>query len=220
MTFSIVARDPETQAFGVATATGGPAVGSLVPYGRAGAGAIATQGYTTNPLYGFDGIDKLATGMAAADTLAELTGKDQGRERRQCVMIDKNGTAAAWSGAELSPYAGSILKQDCAVAGNLLAGPEVLAAMCEAFAQGVGRPLATRLLAALTAAQAQGGDRRGTKSAAIKVYTTEPYPAVDVRVDWSGAPIAALSDILKATHASPYSDFFATLPTRANPSSS
>ncbi len=220
MTFSIVARDSHTGAFGIATATGGPAVGSLVPYARAGAGAVATQGYTTNPYYGFNGLDLLASGQGAEEVVSVMTGADAGRARRQCLVIDRTGHTAAWTGDEISAWCGSILEKGVGVAGNLLFGAPVLEAMIAAYAEDTGLPFEERLLAAMTAGEAAGGDRRGTTSAALKVYTSEAYPAIDLRADWSERPIACLGDILAATRGPEYAEFFERLPTTANPGAS
>ncbi|HEY8594963.1 MAG TPA: DUF1028 domain-containing protein [Devosiaceae bacterium] len=217
MTFSIVARDPRTGAFGVATATGGPAVGSLVPYARAGVGAVATQGYTTNPQYGFGGLDAMARGVTSHEALDRLTSADAGRQRRQCVMIDREGRTAAWTGEEIAEVRGALTRDGVAVAGNLLASPQVLKDMMSAFEKAPGLPLADRLLAAMLAGEKAGGDSRGTRSAALKVYDTEDYPAVDLRVDWSVAPIEDLGKVLAATREDDYATFFARLPTREMP---
>jgi uncharacterized Ntn-hydrolase superfamily protein len=215
MTFSIVARDSRTGALGVATATGGPVVGSLVPHARAGVGAIATQS-TTNPLYGFDGLDRLEHGGVPTDVLAGLTAADEGREHRQCLMIDAEGRKAAWTGAACTQFAGTLEDRDVLVGGNLLATPDVLPAMIDAFL--LPGALEDRLLAALVAGHSAGGDSRGARSAGLKVYTSEPYPAVDLRVDWSINPIAELGRVLAAAREHPYASFFQTIPSRAHPS--
>ncbi|GLQ57859.1 DUF1028 domain-containing protein [Devosia nitrariae] len=213
MTFSIVARDPATRALGVATATGGPVVGSLVPHARAGVGAIATQA-STNGLYAYDGLDALARPGADAQTvLDQLVAGDPQRERRQCLIIDFAGSAAVWTGSACEPYADARIGSDVAVGGNLLADAGVLQAMLEAFAATSGA-LEDRLLAALTAGEHAGGDRRGTRSAALKVYTNDPFPATDLRADWSEQPIADLGAILAATREPGYADFFNRLPRR------
>jgi uncharacterized Ntn-hydrolase superfamily protein len=217
MTFSIVARDPRTGAFGVATATGGPCVGSLVAHARAGVGAVATQGFTTNPFYGIDGLELLAGGETASETLAALTRADRNRERRQCIMIGRDGTTAGWSGTELGADFDTFLEPDLAVGGNLLAGPTVLPAMLAAYKAEASSPIHNRLAAALKAGEAEGGDRRGTMSAAVKVVTTEPYFAIDVRVDWSDTPIDDLMSTLAASTSGDYAEFFERLPTRAEP---
>lgn len=213
MTFSIVARDPETGAFGVATATGGPVVGSLVPHARAGVGAIATQS-NTNPHYGFDGLRLLEAPESAADeVLGRLLATDEGRDKRQCVVVDRRGRTAAWTGPECTPVAAALTRLDLAVAGNLLIGADVLDAMIAAFESESGR-LEDRMLAALLAGNRRGGDRRGVRSAALKVYAAELYPAVDIRADWSATPIEDLSSILAAVRQPDYVDFLDTRPGR------
>lgn len=213
MTFSIVARDPETGAMGVATATGGPVVGSLVPHARAGIGAIATQSQT-NPHFGFDGLTLLADETRVAqDVLDALIAGDAGRERRQCIVLDRRGATAGWTGSECVDVAAHQTLENVAVAGNFLADADVLDAMLGAFAAARGR-LEDRMLAALTAGADRGGDRRGIRSAALKVYDRHPYPAVDVRSDWSETPVADLARILAATRAPDYADFFEALPGR------
>jgi uncharacterized Ntn-hydrolase superfamily protein len=213
MTFSIVARDPKTNAFGVATATGGPVVGSLVPHARACTGAIATQG-DTNGLYAFDGLDRLAAPESDAETvLQQLLADDAGRDRRQCIIVDGEGRTAAWTGPSCTPHAGAITVPNVAAAGNMLTGPDVLEAMMAAFEQSAGA-MEDRLLAALTAGQERGGDWRRIRSAALKVYSTEPFPDVDLRSDWSTAPIDDLATVLAATRDPSYADFFAGIPRR------
>lgn len=210
MTYSIVARDPSTGAFGVATATAGPVVGSLVPHGRAGVGAIATQALT-NPYLGLHGLDELAKHGSNADTvLSRLVAEDAGRDRRQAIMIDRAGRTAAWTGKDCNPYAGTLTADGVAVAGNLIADAGVLAAMMSAF--GDPGDLADRLLAALRAGHGAGGDRRGTGSAALKVYLSEAYPLVDIRVDWSSSPLDDLARILAETRKPTYADFFGSIP--------
>lgn len=217
MTFSIIARDSRTGALGIATATGGPVVGSLVPHARAGVGAIATQG-TTNALFGVDGLDRLAAGEGPDRVLESLLEADAGREARQCILMDRNGRTASWTGRDCGAHAGAHAAPDIAVAGNLLTGEAVLTSMLAAYRAASGG-LEDRLLAAMQAGEAAGGDRRGTRSAALKVYTSEPFPAVDLRADWSLRPVADLERILAATRDADYADFFSRIPTRANPSS-
>ncbi len=213
MTFSIVARDPVSGAFGVATATGGPVVGSLVPHARAGVGAIATQGYT-NPLYGFDGMEMLGAGESAGTVVKLLVDADAGRDRRQLVVIDSQGRSAGWSGESLTPQAGMILEEGVAVAGNLLASTDVLAAMVSAYRAAETQPLERRLLAALGGGAGAGGDARGIRSAAIRTYTDQPYPRYDLRIDLDRDPIAALAALFEEVDGPGYGDFYAGLPRR------
>lgn len=213
MTFSIVARDPETGSIGVATATAGPVVGSLVPHGRAGTGAIATQS-RTNPYFGFDGLDLLGdSDLSAQEVLERLIAGDEGRDNRQCLVLDRHGATAAWTGANCAATAAHTALANVAVAGNFLAGAHVLDAMQAAHASADGR-LEDRLLSALVAGERAGGDQRGIRSAAIKVYDASPYPSVDLRADWSATPVADLSAILAATREPDYAEFFDALPRR------
>ena len=213
MTFSIVARDPRSGAVGVATATGGPVVGSLVPHARAGVGAIATQS-STNPHYAFDGLDMLEDpGRTAREVLDRLVAADEGRHTRQCIIVDRHGGTAAWTGNACGEVAVSVARDNLALAGNLLADAAVLDSMAAAFDAASGE-LADRLLAALRAGNSRGGDRRGARSAALKVYTSHPYPVVDIRADWSETPINDLAQILAAVRDPQYADFFDDLPAR------
>lgn len=212
MTFSIIARDSATGAFGIATATGGPAVGSLVPHVRAGIGALATQGYT-NPLYAHDGLAALEAGQGADAVVYALTTADPEKNKRQLIVLDRTGHAAGWSGSELTDAVAMHLETGLAIAGNLLASPEIVPAMAEAFLRATGA-LELRLLAALTAGDIAGGDARGIQSAAIKVVTDQPYPLIDARVDFSLNPLDDLSAVLEKVRAGNYADFVAGLPRR------
>jgi len=214
MTFSLVARDPATGAFGVATATGGPNVGALVPYARPGVGAIATQSMT-NPYYGYAGLDMLADGLDPETVLRELTAADEGREKRQCLIVGRAGHPAAWTGAEVLEARNCVIGDDVAAGGNMLLDRDVPAAAFKGFAGAAGQPLEDRLLAALQAGEKAGGDQRGTKSAALKVYLHEDYPLVDIRVDWSTTPISELAEVLRATRESDFQEFLGSIPTRA-----
>lgn len=215
MTYSIVARDSATGAFGVATATGGPCVGSLVPHARAGVGAIATQS-TTNPYYGISGLDLLEQGLSATATLDQLLAADKGRETRQCIVIDKHGNTAQWTGAEAEPHAKHFTGENYAVAGNFLASDTVIDQIAATYAGHLDTPFAARLLAAMTAGETVGGDKRGTLSTALKIYQNEAYPAIDIRVDLSNTPLAELARILDAVQNGQYAEFFRSLPSRAS----
>lgn len=216
MTFSIVARDKRNGTVGVATATAGPLVGSLVPHARAGAGAIATQAQT-NPLYGFEGLDLLAEGIAAPQIVTRLTAADPGRAHRQLLVLDRTGVAAGWTGSACNAKAGHRLAANLAVGGNYLANLDVLEAMEAAFEGTPDAPLETRLLAAMVAGAKAGGDGRGLHSAALKTYTGEPYPAIDLRIDWAENPIRALAELLTQAQGAYYAAFVARVPTRAEP---
>jgi len=211
LTFSIVARDEKTGALGVASATAGPAVGALVTHGRSQVGAIATQAMT-NPLYGERGLALLRQGAGAAQTLKSLLAEDFNRQMRQVLIIDNQGNMAHWSGEECGLWAGSLAGDSCVVGGNLLTGANTLSDMLESYDQNADLPFADRLLSAMLAGAQAGGDKRGLKSAALKIWHDREYPSVDLRADWSNIPLAELAEILQQTREPSYADFFAALP--------
>lgn len=190
-TFSIIARDHASGMFGVAASTRLPAVGVLVPYARAGVGAIATQA-RTNPLLGYDGLDLLQRGYDAEETLKILLSSDPELEKRQVSIVDSQGGSAAHTGTETDSWRGHVTRDGYAVTGNLIAGQEVVVAMAEAFEASAGETLPERLVRALEAGQAVGGDRRGKQSATITTMNDQPYPYVDLRVDEHPDPIVEL----------------------------
>lgn len=214
MTYSIVARDPASGAVGVAAATGLVAIGALVPHVRWGAGAVATQGWATNPLYGPDGLDLMAGGTEAETALAALTRADAGRESRQAILIDRAGRAAGWTGADNREVAATICEANVAVAGNMLPSSTVLPEMLRAFHAAKARPLEHRLAAALEAAERAGGDRRGTCSAALRVDDGRGYASVDLRIDHDDQPTRALTRLLDLHAAPEYQTFLDRLPKR------
>ncbi len=195
-TFSILAVDPASGEIGVAVQSRVPAVGSLVPYARAGIGAVATQA-AANVRYGPLGLAGLASGWTPEECLQRLTAADPGRENRQVGIIDASGRAATFTGNDCHDWAGGLVGLNYAVQGNILADRAVLLAMAEAFEQARG-PLAERLIASLKAGQAAGGDRRGMQSAALLVVRegwgygglNDRYR--DLRVDDHPSPIEEL----------------------------
>lgn len=200
-TFSIVAHDPEEQAWGVAVASKFLAVGSVVPWARAGAGAVATQAFA-NTTFGPRGLSMMNAGQSAEDVLAGLIAEDEGRTRRQVGLIDKAGRTATYTGVDCKPWAGGYAQSRCAMQGNLLAGPGVIAAMAEAFERHNG-PLPQRLYAALFAGDRAGGDKRGRQSAAILVvraaggYGGFNDRWIDYRVDNAHNPVEQLGELLR-----------------------
>jgi uncharacterized Ntn-hydrolase superfamily protein len=212
MTFSIVARDPSTGALGVATATAGPMVGALVPHGRSGLGAVATQAMT-NPYLAIDTLDLLVDQTAEAALSAALS-RDQDAERRQVIVVDNSGRSHGFTGGGCTAHAGHLTATDVAVAGNMLEGPAVLGDMLSAYQDGQQQHFARRLMRALVAGAAAGGDRRGLGSAALKVFGAEAYADIDLRVDASDDPLAALEHLLGLATTGAYAAFFATLPQR------
>lgn len=203
-TFSIVAFDPVTKELGVAVASKFPAVGSVVPWARAGVGAIATQSHA-NTTYGPDGLALLGKGTTPEEALAILTRRDDHRADRQVGIVDAEGRSATFTGDRCNPWAGGKTGKHYAVQGNLLAGPEVVDAMAKAFEETEGL-LSHRLLSALAAGQDAGGDKRGRQSAALLVvregwgYAGFNDRFRDLRVDDHETPIVELQRLL-AMHA-------------------
>jgi uncharacterized Ntn-hydrolase superfamily protein len=190
MTWSIVARD-STGAFGIAIASRFFAVGALCPHAQSGVGALSTQALV-NPLYGARGLALLAQGMAAPDVLQSLIGADAGRDNRQLHMIDAAGNIAAHTGSACIDWCGHLAGIGYSVAGNMLAGPQVIRATAAAFEDSQDLPFAERLIAALEAGEAAGGDKRGKQGAALIIHTTEEYPFLSLRVDDHEDPLAEL----------------------------
>lgn len=216
MTFSIVARDPETGYLGVATATGKIAVGAQVPHLRPDIGAIATQGFTTNPLYTEDGFVLLQAGWTAKDVVAALTTRDQGSDWRQVIVMDRNGSTAGATGDSNETIHGIIEADGLIIGGNMLASHSVLPAIKEAYRKSKGRLLAERLLAALKAGDAEGGDKRGTCSAAMLAQDEAPWP-LDLRIDFAADPVAALENLYERSTETNYQNFRQSLPDRSRP---
>ncbi len=200
-TFSIIAYDPEVEAWGIAVASKYLAVGSMVPWAKAGVGAIATQSWG-NPSFGPDGLELLAEAKSPKEVIEILTAADPGRELRQLAVIDKNGKTAVFTGSECSEWAGSIEGHNYTVQGNLLTGKEVLKALADEFEKTELR-FAERLVAALKAGQKAGGDKRGRQAAALFVVKEgagingldDRY--IDLRVDDHPEPIKELERLLE-----------------------
>ena len=192
MTWSIVARDPRTKQFGIAVATKNFAVGSRVPKIVAGIGAVASQALS-NPFYGVNGIRLLHEGKSAAQVVQTLTAADDGRDHRQLHVMDAAGRSAAHTGAACIDWCGHLVRNGLSVAGNMLAGPDVIAATAHAFETSKEKSFVRRLIAAMCAGEAAGGDKRGKQSAAVAIWTTEEYPAVSLRVDDHEDPLRELA---------------------------
>ncbi len=200
-TFSIVACDLDAGEWGVAVQSRYFAVGAAVPYARAGVGAVATQAWF-HPDHGRRALALLAEGQAAPAVLERLLAGDPARRVRQLAVVDARGQVAAWTGPDCIEWAGHRWGRHFSCQGNILAGPEVVSAMAEAFEGGGGR-LADRLVAALRAGQGAGGDRRGKQSAALLVVREGTGFAgigdrgVDIRVDDHPEPIEELARLLE-----------------------
>ncbi len=202
MTFSIVARGADGRSYGVAVASKFLAVGNAVPAAEAGVGGLATQSYA-NLAYRPQGLALLRTGATAAGTVAGLTAADPGRETRQLGIVAPSGPGATFTGAECNPWAGSVAGDGYCCQGNILVGAQVVKEMERAWlATQPNEPLASRLLRALAAGDAAGGDRRGRQSAALNVvspgggYGGGSDVLVDLRVDDHAAPTMELARLL------------------------
>ena len=199
-TYSIVGCDLEARQWGVAVQSKFLAVGSVVPWAEAEVGAVATQAYA-NPSYGPNGLTLLREGLSASEVVERLTAADDGRDDRQLGVVDAQGGSASWTGPGCNDWAGGRTGSCYAAQGNILVGEETVAALAETFEQSQDRPLAERLLEALAAAQAAGGDSRGQQSAALLVvernggYAGLSDVLVDVRVDDHDRPIEELRRI-------------------------
>jgi len=201
-TFSIVGYDPATGDLGVAVASKFLAVGAVVPFARAGVGAVATQSWA-NTSYGPRGLDLLASGHTPQQAIDTLTGADEGAPQRQVGIVDAHGRSATFTGPGCFAWAGGIAGPNFACQGNILVGEATVQAMAQAFPQAQGS-LARRLLAALAAGQGAGGDSRGQQSAALLVlreqggYGGFNDRMIDLRVDDAARPIDELARLLES----------------------
>ncbi|MGO4354820.1 DUF1028 domain-containing protein [Rhizobium sp. RAF36] len=216
MTYSIVARDPSTGHLGIAVASRFFAVGGIVPHVRGGIGAAAKQAFV-NPLNGVDGLAMLGAGQAPEAIVAELAARDDGRDQRQFHMIDATGRNAAFTGEKCIDWAGHLIADNVSVAGNMLAGPEVIAATLAAYQKTAGKPLAERLLEAMHAGEDAGGDKRGKQSAALVIYRDQDYAWLNIRADDHTDPLEELRR-LYAVASERYLYVAETMATRQNPS--
>jgi uncharacterized Ntn-hydrolase superfamily protein len=216
MTWSIIARDPATGDFGIAVATKFFAVGARVPHIAAGVGAIASQAMA-NQFYGTNGLRLLENGIPPDEAIAMLTEDDAGREHRQVHMMDRDGRIAAHTGAECIDWCGHLRGEQFSIAGNMLAGGRVLDETAAAYRSGAALPFARRLIAALKAGEAAGGDKRGKQSAALVIYGEEEWADLDLRVDDHADPLAELERLERVSRER-FVHFRRFMPSRRNPS--
>lgn len=195
MTWSIVTHDPITGAFAVAVATRAFAVGAYCPFVRAGVGAVSTQSMT-NRYLGPAVLDGLARGLDPASAIEGALVGDTGSGLRQVHAVDRHGRTAAWTGQNCVEWCGSVAVDGVSVAGNMLAGEAVIAETLAAFQVRPAASLPERLMLAMLAGEAAGGDRRGRQSAAMKLVTTEDFPDLDLRVDDHPDPLTELDRLL------------------------
>ncbi len=210
-TFSIVARDAKTGEMAVGVQSHWFSVGTAVPWGEAGVGVVATQSFV-NKSYGPKGLALIKAGKTAPEALQELLAQDEGREVRQVAMIDTNGNVNAHTGKNCIDYASQILGKNFSVQSNMMLNNKVCPAMAKAFEASEGKPLAERILIALQAAQAVGGDIRGKQSAAILVVAGKSTGQIwtdrliDLRVDDNDLPLVEMERLLKLFRAYEHMD--------------
>ncbi|MDQ2802918.1 MAG: DUF1028 domain-containing protein [Pseudomonadota bacterium] len=216
MTWSIVAHDPASDAFSVAVATCAFAVGASCPFMRAGVGAVSTQSMT-NRYLGPAVLDGMARGLDPASAIEGALVGDEGRGIRQVHAVGRDGHAAAWTGQNCVEWCGSVIAPHVSVAGNMLTGEAVVATTLAAWQAGADLALAERLMAALEAGEAAGGDRRGRQSAAMRMVTAEDFPDLDLRVDDHPAPLGELRRLLEIWRLE-VAPGLALRPSRSNPS--
>ncbi|MDF2811950.1 MAG: hypothetical protein K0S56_2981 [Microvirga sp.] len=216
MTWSIVARDESSGLLAIAVSTCAFAVGARVPFIETGVGAIATQAFV-NPFYGSRGLEFLKAGIAPEEVVRRITESDNGRSQRQVHLTDRTGRFAAYTGVECVPWCGHLIGNTFSVAGNMLAGEQVIQDTAQAFVATEGQPMARRLLAALKAGEAAGGDKRGRQSAALLIHDDEDYPLLDIRVDDHPDPLAELTRLEEVSR-DRFLHYRKFMPSRTNPS--
>ena len=215
MTWSIIARDSTTGQFGIVVATRFFAVGARVPHIAAGIGGVATQALV-NPYYGIDGVKLLREGREPSEVVKALVAADSGRESRQLHIMDAKGRIAAFTGRECVDWCGQIEGDGFSIAGNMLAGAAVLDDTAKAYVANAKLPFAQRLIVAMKAGEAAGGDKRGKQSAALLIHGEEEWSDLDLRVDDHTDPLAEL-ERLEQVSRERWVHFRPFLPTRQNP---
>lgn len=190
-TFSIVGHCTQSGMLGVAVSTAVPAVGALCPHVKAGVGAVSTQSWV-NPYLAIEALQLMERGAPGPEALEQVLAADDGADLRQIGVVDAQGRSASWSGDGCTSWYGHITEENFAVQGNMLVGEATLTAMAEAFRDSAPLDLAERLLLALEAGNAAGGDKRGKQSAALVIQGPEPYTRLNMRVDDHAEPFVEL----------------------------
>ena len=215
MTWSIIFHERDSGRIAIAVATKFFAVGARVPHVAPTKGAICTQALV-NPLYGPDGLKLIRAGAGARDVVRLLTASDPGREHRQLHVLGPDGEFAARTGGECVPWCGHWIGEDFSVAGNMLAGPQVVSETVRVMRERSDLELPRRLITALKAGERAGGDKRGKQSAALVIYADQDYSELDLRVDDHVEPLLELAR-LEAASRERWTHFRAFLATRENP---
>jgi uncharacterized Ntn-hydrolase superfamily protein len=198
MTWSIMARDRDTGQFGIAVATRFFAVGAFVPHVKSRIGAIATQGLI-NPFYGTEGLRLLEQGKTARDVVSAITAADAGRDHRQVHVVDALGRIAAHTGKACIDWCGHLARDNISVAGNMLVNAGVIEDTATTYERNAALSFPRRLIAALRAGEAAGGDKRGKQSAALVICGDEEWPDLNLRVDDHADPLAELERLEKVS---------------------
>jgi uncharacterized Ntn-hydrolase superfamily protein len=214
MTWSIIARDKNTGQFGIAVATRFFAAGALVPHLKSRVGAIATQALV-NVFYGTDGLRLLEQGAGAKDVVATVIAADSGRDHRQVHAIDAQGSTAAHTGKSCIDWCGHLAGDAFSVAGNMLTGARVIEDTASSYEKNAALSFSRRLIAAMRAGEAAGGDKRGKQSAALVIGGEEDWPDLDLRVDDHAEPLAELQR-LESVSRERFVPFMRMLPNRSN----
>jgi uncharacterized Ntn-hydrolase superfamily protein len=215
MTWSIIAKDDADGQIGIAVATKFFAVGALVPHIAPGVGGIATQALV-NPYYGIDGLRLMREGKSPQEVVDALVAADGGRESRQLHILDADGRIAAHTGRECVDWCGHIQGANFSIAGNMLAGARVLDETAAAYLANEDLPFPQRLLAAMRAGEAAGGDKRGKQSAALLIHERDEWPALSLRVDDHPDPLSELERLERVSRER-WAHFRKFLASRDNP---
>ncbi len=215
MTWSIIFHERSSGRIGIAVATKFFAVGARVPNIEPQKGAVCTQALI-NPLYGPHGLRLIREGVGAADIVRILTTPDAGRAHRQLHVMGADKKFAAHTGTECVPWCGHWIGDDFSVAGNMLAGPQVVSETVRYFHENASTPLPRRLIGALKAGERVGGDKRGKQSAALVIYGDQEYSELDLRVDDHIEPLLELARLESASRER-WTHFRAFMATRENP---
>jgi len=215
MTWSIIATDRASGQIGIAVATRFFAVGARVPHVAPRIGAVATQALV-NPYYGIDGLRMLGEGKAPQDIVNALIAADGGHQSRQLHIMDASGRIAAFTGKDCVDWCGHLRGDGFSIAGNMLAGAQVLEQTAKSYVANDRMPFARRLIAAMHAGEAAGGDKRGKQSAALLIHESEEWSALDLRVDDHADPLAELERLERVSRER-WVHFRKFVPTRQNP---
>ena len=216
MTISILAFDAETGRMGGAAATGSLCVGGWVLRGDPESGMSASQGTAPSTLWGEEVLTAMKTGASAAEAVAAVTGPDTGRAHRQLAALDPAGGTGVFTGTKSVGHAGEVEGQGLVVAGNMLTGSEVIEAAADGYSKAAHLPIAERLMEALNTAADAGGDARGLRSAALLVVGRDMAP-LNLRIDHSDDPLAALSELYRLAQADPYHGWTQVVPVQDDP---